>query len=64
MKKILIIITIFVFSNCSKEEDCYCNGKYKLFTYPTQYYWKKTRIDCQTRQTLETQTNAYFVGCD
>jgi hypothetical protein len=67
MKKLLLILlTLFLFS-CEKEDaECDCNGKYKLFTYPEQNYYKKTIIDCNTKQPLynQNQSNSIFVGCE
>ena len=67
MKKLILILSIIFITSCSKDEDtCKCNGKYKLFTYPEQFYYKPTTVDCNTNQPIgnESQTNSFFIGCE
>jgi len=63
---ILILLALFLIS-CDKDEvNCECNGKYKLFTFPTQYYYKKTIIDCNTGLPAypQNQENSIFIKCE
>ena len=64
MKKLIILI-FFVSLSCSKDtNECYCNGKYKIFG--SGNYYKKTIVDCETNIPThnQAQDNAYFVGCE
>lgn len=68
MKKIIIILGIvLLFLSCEKEQDvCKCNGKYKIFAFPEQFYYKETIVDCLTRQPThnQAQANSYFIKCE
>lgn len=71
MKNILLLIVVFVFASCKKDDEgCNCTGK---FTTPehigdgTYFYVPKTPIDCETGNYTgggDIQPNAIFVNCN